>query len=124
MPRKSDPRAAAAKIRNSPRRHTDHVVAVVDGQIAVIARIVWALPKDGAGTLRVAVWDWGPDGHGDSGGPQVDSASGCGYDKETAALVGLTIGKVELGDHCDHRGRPTLDTVCNQRGWRWLRGDG
>ena len=122
MSRKPDPSAAVARILNAPRRHTDHVVGVVDGKIAVIARLTWSLPKDGMGPLRVAVWSWGPDGGAACDGPQVGSASGCGYDKETAALTGLTIGGVELGDHCDHRGRPRLETVCHERGWCWVRG--
>lgn len=44
----------------------------------------------------VNVWD-----HTDenANGPQVGRASGCGYDKETAALAGLKIAGYEMFDH-------------------------
>lgn len=110
-----------SRVLNSPRAHVDHVVRAHEGQVETIARIVWALPRDGAGRLRVVVYDWGADGDGYTE-PQIGAASGCGYDKSTAALCGLTIGGVELGDHCDHLNRPTLSALCAARGWRILSG--
>jgi hypothetical protein len=35
----------------------------------------------------------------------------------TAALAGARVGGVELGDHCDHKGRPTLDHLRYAQGW-------
>lgn len=116
-------RDVARKILNSPRACVDHVVCVDDGggRVRTVARIVWAFPKDGAGTLRVAVYDWGADG-GTFTGPQVGAASGYGYDKAAAALRGLTVGGVVLGDHCDPHGRPTLSALVAARGWQLLSG--
>jgi hypothetical protein len=121
MPRKIDPRTAARKILNSPRARVDHVVRCHEGRVDTVARIVWALPKDGAGPLRVAVYDWGTDGETFTG-PQVGAAFGYGYDKAAAALCGLTVGGEVLGDHCDHHNRPTLSALCAARGWRLLSG--
>lgn len=110
-----------ARVLSNPRRYTDHVVAVRDGEIRTIARIVWAPPADGMAALRVAVYDYGPDGEG-TAAVQIGAASGCGYDKSTAALAGLTVGGVELGDHCDHKGRPTLRSAERAHGWTILGG--
>lgn len=110
-----------SRILNNPRRYTDHVVAVRDGEIRTIARIVWAPPADGMAALRVAVYDYGPDG-ASTASVQTSAASGCGYDKSTAALAGVTVGGVELGDHCDHMGRPTLDRAARVNGWTILGG--
>lgn len=121
MARKIDPRTAASRILNSPRARVDHVVRCHEGRVDTVARIVWALPKDGAGPLRVAVYDWGADGETCTG-PQIGCARGCGYDKSTAALCGLTVGGEVLGDHCDHHNRPTLQALCAARGWQLLSG--
>jgi len=112
-----------SRILNSPRASVDHVVCVDDGggRVRTVARLVWALPKDGAGPLRVAVYDWGADG-GTFTGPQVGGASGYGYDKSAAALAGLTVGGVVLGNHCDPHNRPTLSALCDARGWQLLSG--
>lgn len=48
-------------------------------------------------TVMVDVWDAGPN----STGPQQGRASGYGYDKQTAALAGLTIGHVRMYDHSE-----------------------
>ena len=85
--------------------------------IVTVARIVKVYPRDGAGTLRVAVTDWGHDGNGNPA-HYIGKAGGYGYDKLTAALAGATVAGIELGDHCDHAGRPTLDRVVNDNGYR------
>lgn len=121
MPRKIDPRTAASRILNSPRARVDHVVRCHEGRVDTVARIVWALPKDGAGALRVVVYDWGADGE-TYRGPQIGTASGYGYDKAAAALAGLTVGGEVLGDHGDTRNRPTLSALCAARGWQLLSG--
>ena len=85
-----------------------------------MARIVVVRPQDGAGRLRVAVTDWGKDGCGPSRHGYA-AASGHGYDKLTAALAGCTVGGVELGDHSDHVGRPTLrDVIYTRPTWEAL----
>jgi len=101
------------KILDNPRTVTDWVVRAEIGEdgrpvIQRIARIAWVFPRDGAGRLRVALTDWG---HPDKPAQYVGSASGWGYDKMTAALVGGTIAGIPLGDHCDPEGR---------RDWRGL----
>jgi hypothetical protein len=103
-------------------------VAVVDSDgkpsIERIARITAVFPADGAGKLRLAVTDWGPaEAPFEDGARQyVVQASGYGYDKLTAALSGTSVGGVELGDHCDSYGRKTLDALCQQKGWEWIKG--
>lgn len=90
-----------------------------DGKPAIdkVARICWVYPRDGAGTLRVAVTDWG--NRTASGEPThfVNKAGGYGYDKRTAALEGCTVGGIELGDHCDSEGRPRLSDLARAKGW-------
>jgi hypothetical protein len=50
-------------------------------------------------------------------------AGGGGYDMLTASTRGIAVydnddGLVELGDHCDREGRPTLDAFVQAQGWR------
>jgi hypothetical protein len=78
-----------------------------------LARICWVYPRDGAGRLRVAVTDW----HNGDVLHYVSHAGGFGYDKRTAALAGCTVGGVELGDHCDRVGKPTLRDLAGIKGW-------
>jgi len=83
-------------------------------RIQRMARIVVVYPADGAGRLRVAVSDWTQDGDPIH---HVGSASGYGYDKLTAALAGAQIGGIEIGDHSDYKGRPTLKDLARSKGW-------
>lgn len=93
-------------------------------KIVRMACLCWLPPAKGHGELplHVAVTDWGGDGQGPAR-TFVRSASGYGYDKTAACLAGCTVGGVELGDHCDYRVRPTLDALCQQRGWERVGGD-
>lgn len=117
--------SAIRAIMDHPRTETTWVLRpILDAkgqpQIDKVARICIQRPADGAGRLKVAVTDWGCR---DDGNPTqfIGMASGFGYDKLTAALQGMTVGGVELGDHCDSEGRPTLDTLVHDKGWTWLR---
>lgn len=95
-----------------PRAHKGHVVHVVDGKPEILASIIIAYPVDGAGPLRVAMA---------SGGKWSYSvAKGYGYDKLVAAMAGMVVGGHELGDHSDHKGRPTLQDLCRVQGWLYL----
>ena len=111
------------KILDHKRAVATWILAPVlrDGKPAIdkVARIVWALPADGAGRLSVCVTDWGmPDGTDyRSGTHYVGHAGGYGYDKSTAALCGCRVGGVELGDHCDSQGRMRLSDLVHQQGW-------
>lgn len=53
-------------------------------------KIKVALPKYGMGTLQVWVWD--------DNGLQYGSASGCGYDKLSAALHGINFDGYVIQD--------------------------
>jgi len=112
---------AIRRVLDHDRATSNHVVGIVDDEIRVIARIVTQYPKDGAGTLKVVVYDFG-----DGSDPRHETrrfyatAGGYGYDKLAACLDGMTIGDVEVGNHCDPDGHPTLDVLCRQRGWAYL----
>lgn len=107
-----------AKILNHNRAETHRVLRVKDGQIDEVARVMVIYPSDGAGRLRVCVTDWTQ--NDDKRTHWIDSASGYGYDKLAAALSGATVGGFELGDHCDPKGRPTLNALCQREGWRYF----
>lgn len=80
----------------------------------LVAVVYVRYPRDGAGRLRLLVADYlaDPEGHLVW---QESSAGGGGYDKLTAALSGLTVGGVTLGDHCNRSGAPRLETLCDVR---------
>lgn len=95
-----------------------------DGQPCIVrmARIVAVYPIDGAGRLRVAVTDWGESGNGDPVHFYA-TASGCGYDKLTAAIDGCTLGGIKVGDHCNRDGFPTwknVPRVKEAEGWEFI----
>ena len=57
-------------------------------------KIKVSYPKDGMGPLRAFVWDCeGNDGL------KYGSASGCGYDKLSAAMCGLKFDNITFSDH-------------------------
>lgn len=51
-------------------------------------------PADGAGALKVFVWDCTGDN-----GLQMGTASGYGYDKLSAAMCGIKFDDIEFTDH-------------------------
>lgn len=53
-----------------------------------------------ASAVRVQVWDWSKPEPVQNG-----KASGCGYDKFTAALAGCTVDGITLTDHCSKDSR-------------------
>ena len=112
-----------AKILNHDRVSVTWIARAVlasDGtpKIERIARVAVVYPRDGAGRLKMAVTDWGVPGANVNGPAQyIGTASGFGYDKLTAAMVGATIGGFEVGDHCDHLGRPTPGQLVAREGF-------
>jgi hypothetical protein len=50
-------------------------------------------PADGMGSLKVFVWDCS------GNGIQMGAASGCGYDKMSAAMVNIKFDNIEFTDH-------------------------
>ena len=122
MSKSSTPSVSTVRaIMDHKRAETAWIVrAVLDSagapKIEKLARIVRVAPVDGMGRLRVVVTDWNA-GECDH---YAGSASGCGYDKMTAALSGCKVGGVELGDHCDSAGRPTLSDLCRTHGWEQI----
>ena len=87
--------------------------------IVRMARAVVVYPADGAGTLRLAVTDWGLDGD-DAATHHYATAGGYGYDKLTAAFAGATVGGVQLGDHSNRDGLQTYRDVNRIDGWEWI----
>ena len=100
---------------NHPRAEISHILRAElrdDGTpfINQIARLVTVYPRDGAGRLYVGLTVWGYDSDGGrvETTHEVGHASGYGYDKRTAAMCGMHLRGIELGDHSDHKGRLNL----------------
>lgn len=88
------------------------------GTPGIMATIYAVYPRNGAGTLHVAMG---------SRNPETEEfewfkgrAGGFGYDKLTAALTNMKVCGHELGKHCDSKGRPTVEVLCQQKGWLYL----
>ena len=119
MATKTDILAKVRKVLDHDRCETHWVLRAVDSKIVQVARVAIVYPRDGAGLLRVAVTDWGEDGNGPAV-HHVGQAGGYGYDKRTAALAGATVGGVTIGDHCNSKGDPRVDSLCAAKGWLYL----
>ena len=65
-------------------------IILKDGEY--VGKINIAFPKDGAGLLRVFLWDFGNE-------IQMGTAGGFGYDKITAALRGMKFRELVFQDH-------------------------
>ena len=83
--------ATKAHIEDSPALNRAGAYIVLDAQNGnkVAGKILVAYPKDGAGVLRAALWDWTP---AESRDVQNGRATGYGYDKLSAAIDGMTFG--------------------------------
>lgn len=66
------------------------ILILKDGEI--VGKIKIAFPKDGAGTLRLFLWDF-------ENNIQMGTAGGFGYDKLSAAMRGLTFKDITFTDH-------------------------
>lgn len=66
------------------------IIILKDGQM--VGKIKIAFPKDGAGTLRLFLWDFEND-------IQMGTAGGFGYDKISAALCRMTFKGITFTDH-------------------------
>lgn len=105
-------------LRDHDRSASGYVIRTgTDGKPEILARIDVVRPVDGAGRLRVALLDCG---HPDGSKWHYGTANGYGYDKLTAALEDMTVAGESLGNHSDHKGRPTIDVLCQQKGWLYL----
>lgn len=96
----------------------------VDGQGSTRLRIDTIITDTSQGLhLRGIVRTWSKADLDDSVLAYYISAGGCGYDMLTASTCGIKVYDnndtlVELGDHCDYKGRPTLDAFVQAQGWR------
>jgi len=79
------------KVTEGPafQRVSAYVILNSKGEISGTVKIQF--PKDGAGKLTAILHE-----HGNE--PQIGTASGYGYDKQSAALSGGTFGSVTLAD--------------------------
>ena len=73
-------------------RVSAYVIISPDGKGWGKIKAAW--PSDGMGPLHVFAWDCSGDN-----GIQYGKASGCGYDKLSAALVGIKWGDIVFTDH-------------------------
>ena len=65
-----------------------------------VGKIIAVYPVDGAGKLKVGMWDWTDEGNIKLDIPFSEySATGGGYDKVSGALAGATFGDTKLTDH-------------------------
>lgn len=71
---------------SSPAKRIRAVAIVKDGQM--VGKILVLYPSDGAGKLKVNLYDW----TGNHSEVYYGWVSGCGYDKLSAALEGLSFG--------------------------------
>jgi hypothetical protein len=96
----------------------------VDGQGSTRLRIDSIITDTSQGLhLRGIVRTWAKGDLDDNVLGYYIRAGGCGYDMLTASTRGIKVYDnddtlVELGDHCDLSGRPTLDAFVQAQGWR------
>lgn len=96
----------------------------VDGQGSIRLRIDSIITDTSQGLdFRGIVRTWAKGDLDDSVLGYYIRAGGCGYDMLTASTRGIKVydnndNLVELGDHCDREGRPTLDAFVQAQGWR------
>jgi hypothetical protein len=96
----------------------------VDGQGSTRLRIDSIITDTSQGlNFRGIVRTWAKGDLDDNVLGYYISAGGCGYDMLAASTRGIKVYDnndtlVELGDHSDHKGRPTLDAFVQAQGWR------
>ena len=96
----------------------------VDGQGGIRLRIDTIVTDTSQGLhLRGIVRTWSKADLDDNVLAYYISAGGCGYDMLAASTRGIKVydnndALVELGDHSDHKGRPTLEVFAYGQGWR------
>ena len=73
------------------RRASAYIILHPDKKGHGVIRVAHA--KDGMGTTHVFLWDM------DGSNIQHGTASGCGYDKVSAAINGMTFNGIKLEDH-------------------------
>lgn len=78
------------KCENTSWNRAGAYIILKDGKFT--GKIKVSYPKDGAGTLKVFLWDFENE-------LQIGSASGYGYDKLSAALEGMKFKDIVLTDH-------------------------
>ncbi len=112
----------ATRIEDRPALNRAGVYAIHDQSTGKFAgKILFAHPKDGTGKLYVSMWDFTP-----VAGREVQNgyATGYGYDKQSAALDGMTFGTAnqEFTRDCDGTGMETVREQFAAHGYtlQWL----
>lgn len=98
-----------ADLLNHPR--AEHAWIVRNGTHApdVVARVIMVRKR---GSMFVGVNDYAT--------PKSGAVGKCDYGNVWRALVGQCVDGVEIGMGRSIDGRPTLDQLCNERGWLWI----
>lgn len=109
-----------ADFLRTAERHKDRFgcyVITKDGH--QLAHIIGICTESSRGfDYRVLVRIW-PEGVGDLA-VYYCTAGGGGYDFEAASMRGIVFAGQKLGNHSDPDGNPTLQALCDQRGYRRL----
>lgn len=112
--------SVAYDFRRTAERHKDRFgYYIITKAGYLLAHIIGICTDNSRGLdYRVLVQIWPEDD-----GREVAyycTVRGGGCDLEAAALGGIVFAGQRLGDHCDPQGRPTLQALCDQRGYRRL----
>lgn len=89
------------KAEDSPAWNRASANVILDknqqGAATMVGKILVKHPKDGMGPLEVFLWDW--TNIQTNRGVQEGRASGCGYDKLSAAMADMKFGSITIQEN-------------------------